>query len=267
MGRTARVIVLGNEKGGTGKSTTAMHLVVAMMRSGKRVATIDLDLRQGSLTRYVENRRMFAREFDGDLPLSTHFGIPQSTSYDRETAAVEEMGRLEEAIESVCFDHDAIVIDTPGSDTRLGRIGHSYADLLITPLNDSFVDLDVLAKVDPGTMRIAGPSHYAQMVWEQKMARAKRDGGSMDWLVMRNRLGHTDARNKRDVGRLIDELARRIGFRTAPGFGERVIFRELFHKGLTLLDMREVRAVSDMTLSHVAARQEVRALVEAVGLT
>ena len=134
-------------------------------------------------------------------------------------------------------DCDVIVIDTPGSDTGLSRIGHARADILITPLNDSFLDLDLLARLDREGKQIKGPSIYAEAVWEQRKRRALADGGSIDWVVMRNRLSSLDARNKRDIGRLLEQLAKRIGFRLAPGFSERVIFRELFPRGLTLLDL------------------------------
>src|SRR5690606_12213721 len=137
---------------------------------------------------------------------------------------------------------------------------------LITPLNDSFLDLDLLARLDASGKRIRGPSLYAEMVWDQRKQRALRDGGSIDWIVMRNRLSSLDARNKRQIGRLLDELARRIGFRQAPGFTERVIFRELFPRGLTLLDLRQAETGAAMSMSHIAARQEVRALLAAIGL-
>jgi chromosome partitioning protein len=158
------------------------------------------------------------------------------------------------------------VIDTPGADDALSRLAHSYADTVITPMNDSFVDFDLLAKVDPETYRILRPSFYSEMVWEQKKRRAMRDGGSIDWIVMRNRLASTEAKNKRAVGQVLDQLAKRIGFRVAPGFGDRVIFRELFLQGLTLLDLREPGLGRALNMSHVAARQEVRDLLGAVGI-
>jgi len=163
--------------------------------------------------------------------------------------------------------HDFVVIDTPGSDSHLSRVGHSYADTLITPLNDSFIDLDLLAKVDPETHKVLRPSSYAEMVWEQRKARALRDGGKIDWIVMRNRLASIGSRNTQAMEDVLAALSKRIGFRLAPGFGERVIFRELFLKGLTLLDLRSSDANMRLNMSHVAARQEVRALLTAIGLT
>jgi chromosome partitioning protein len=126
-------------------------------------------------------------------------------------------------------------------------------------LNDSLVDFDLLARVEGNDVR---PSKYAEMVWEQKKNRALRDGGSIDWIILRNRLSSINARNKGEMERLVQTLSKRIGVRTIDGFGERVIFRELFLQGLTLLDLRELGIVPN--LSHVAARQEVKALVEAI---
>lgn len=249
------VIVIGNEKGGSGKSTTAMHVMVGLMRTGRRVAAMDLDVRQGTLSRYLENRRRYADEKGITMPHPT-----QIKPGDADRA------RMEDGIAALAEDHEVLLIDTPGSDTTLSRLGHSFADTLITPMNDSFIDLDVLARVDPEKVAVERPSQYAEMVWQTKMARAGRQGGKgIDWIVMRNRLAHVDAHNKRLVGKLLDELAKRIGFRMVPGFGERVIYRELFHAGLTLMDLKEA-AAEQLSLSNVAARQEVRALIEALDL-
>lgn len=262
-GAGPRVVVLGNEKGGSGKSTSAMHLVVALLRLGYRVGVIDLDARQGTLSRYVENRAAFVRETGLPLPLPELRRVSRSDAASRDAAESEERARLDGALSELA-DRDFLVIDTPGSDSHLARLGHQAADVLITPLNDSFVDLDLLARIDPEGRRILGPSVYSQMVWEQRQQRARAGGRPVDWIVMRNRLSHLDARNKQKVGGLLNQLAKRIGFRLAPGFGERVIFRELFPKGLTLLDLRE--AGTDLTLSHLAARQEVFSLLAALGL-
>ncbi len=259
------VVVLGNEKGGSGKSTTTMHLIVALLHDGYKVGSIDLDARQGTLSRYVENRREFARAEGLKLPLPEHRAVLRSTLDSAAAGRDDEAVRLAAALAALA-DCDFVMIDTPGSDNSLSRLGHARADTLITPLNDSFLDLDLLARLDASGKRIKGPSLYAEMVWDQRKQRALNDGGSIDWIVMRNRLSSLDARNKRQIGRLLDELARRIGFRQAPGFTERVVFRELFPRGLTLLDLRQGEAGVALSMSHVAARQEVRALLAAIGL-
>jgi chromosome partitioning protein len=261
--RRPQIIVLGNEKGGSGKSTTAMHLIVALLRAGASVGSLDLDARQGTLTRYVENRRATAAELP--LPLPRHMAIEPSNVDSMAAAAREDQARIAEALAQFA-DCDFVVVDTPGSDTGLSRIGHARADTLVTPLNDSFLDLDLLARLDSEGKRIRGPSIYAEAVWEQRKRRALADGGSIDWIVMRNRLSSLDARNKRDIGRLLEQLSKRIGFRLAPGFSERVIFRELFPRGLTLLDLNTGEGGPTLNMSHVAARQEVRALLQAIGI-
>ena len=257
--------MLGNEKGGSGKSTAAMHLVIGLLRAGKTVGSIDIDSRQATLTRYLENRAILAEKKGVDLPLPTHRLIPRAKASDP-NAQADEAERFTSALDGLSRTCDVVVIDTPGSDDQLSRLAHSCADTLITPMNDSFVDFDLLAKVDPDTHKILRPSLYSEMVWEQKKRRAMRDGGSIDWIVMRNRLASTEAKNKRAVAGVLEALARRIGFRLAPGFGDRVIFRELFLSGLTLLDLRQPGVERNLSMSHITARQEVRALLAAVGL-
>ncbi len=260
-----QVIVLGNEKGGSGKSTTAMHVTVSLLKGGHTVGCIDLDARQGTLSRYVENRRAFAAESGLPLAVPEVRRVQHSERDGRAEAEAEEQAALADAL-SELSGCSAIVIDTPGSDNYLSRLGHAEADILITPLNDSFLDLALLARIDADGRRVLAPSVYSQMVWEQRQQRAGDGRPPIDWVVMRNRLSHIDARSKRDVGRLLQQLAKRIGFRLAPGLGERVIFRELFSKGLTLLDLREGGAGVPLNMSHLAARQEVRELFRAVGL-
>lgn len=261
MTKRAHVIVVGNEKGGTGKSTVSMHLIVSLLNRGLSVGSIDLDARQATLTRYVQNRQNRKDAALLGLLIPNHVAVPPTA--DREA----DERRLLETFGHLTALHDVVVIDTPGSDHYLSRLGHSFAQTLITPLNDSLVDLDVLARVEPETMRIVRPSHYAEMVWDTKKTRALRgEKAVVDWIVLRNRLAHLDARNKQVMEKLLVDLAKRIGFRTAPGLGERVIYRSLFLEGLTLLDLRHGIPGFDLNMSNVAARQELRALVESIGL-
>jgi chromosome partitioning protein len=262
--RSAHVIVLGNEKGGSGKSTTAMHLVVGLMRDGYRVGAIDLDARQGTLSGYLAARIDYAKRHKVSLPMPMGDAIHASTLDSRTEAEADERARLEAALARLHADCDIIIIDCPGADTYLSRLGHAQADTLITPINDSFVDFAMLARVDPDDHAVINPSIYSEMVWEARKRRFARDRGRIDWIVMRNRLGSTEMRNKRDVGTTLETLAKRIGFRTVKGFGERVIFRELYLQGLTLMDVREAGLSMQIGMSHIAARAEVRALISAI---
>lgn len=266
MDRRPHIIVFGNEKGGSGKSTTAMHIIMGLMDQGLRVACLDLDSRQRTLSRYIENRQDYARDKGLQLPMPALTTIESSEESLREAAEIDERSRFEGALEAFSSAYQAIVIDCPGRDSHLSRLAHTYADTLITPLNDSFVDLDLLARVDPETLEIEGPSLYAEMVWDSRKARAMRDRGSIDWIVLRNRVASLEARNTQNIRTTLTNLSRRIGFRFVTGFGERVIYKELFLKGLTLLDLcrgeEEGKVEEKLTMSQLAARQELRRLVE-----
>jgi len=265
-GRRGHVIVLGNEKGGSGKSTSAMHLIAGLMKSGFKVGCIDLDCRQRSISRYLENRRQLCDRTGLRLTFPRHEVIDPSTLDSREAAEREEEAAYDQALFELRSTCDFVVVDCPGSDVFLSRVGHRSADTLITPMNDSFVDFDLLGKVDSETNEVQGPSIYSEMVWEARKRKAMVEGTSIDWVVMRNRLSHLDAKNKRRVEQVLTNLAGRIGFRLAPGFGERVIFREMFPMGLTLLDIIDDNSGVPLSMSHIAARQEVRDLLSALRL-
>lgn len=259
--RDCRVIVVGNEKGGAGKSTVAMHLSVAMMRMGQRVGVVDLDVRQRTLTRYLENRLRWMQSTSSKLPMPEIIRVDASTERDLDTAEREETARLMGAVERLQAVCDYIIIDAPGGDTFLSRLAHTIADTLITPLNDSFVDFDLLGDVNPQTLEVIRPSFYSEMVWNCRKKKAQTSRKPIDWVVMRNRVSPLEARNKQKVGEALNNLSKRIGFRLAPGLSERVIYRELFPAGLTLLDLTERGSNVAFTMSHVAARQELRDLV------
>ncbi len=263
--RRGHIIVIGNEKGGSGKTTTTLHLMVALLRLGFKVGSIDIDARQRSLTRYLENRKATIAKEGVSLPMPQHVVVNKSPYLTQHEVEADERDRFTRALAKLLIPCDFVIIDAPGNDTYLSRLAHSFADTVLTPINDSFVDLDVLATVDGNTLEVLKPSIYSEMLWEQKMLRVKRDGGSIDWIVMRNRLSNIDARNKRMITQVMESLAKRIGFRQAPGFSERVIFREMFLLGLTVLDVTETTATSSsLSMSHLAARQEVRELLKAL---
>ena len=255
----AHIIVVGNEKGGSGKSTTCMHVATALARMGHRVAALDLDLRQRTFGRYLENRRSYLQQAGLSLPTPDYHALPAAIS------EASQDQRLAGAVEPLMTRTDFIVIDCPGSHTRLSQVAHTMADTLITPMNDSFVDFDLLARVDPATGKITGPSIYAEMVWSARQLRAQAGLKPIDWVVVRNRLGAQAMHNKRKIGAALDDLSRRIGFRVLAGLSDRVIYRELFPRGLTLLDLKDT-GVDQLNLSNVAARQELRDLIAGLRL-
>jgi len=263
----AHVIVCGNEKGGSGKSTTAMHIAVALLRAGHTVATVDLDGRQLSLTRYIENRRRWARNKRVPLPMPRHFHVPPAQKETLTEAEGDEFRQLTEGLAEIEDSHDFVVIDTPGSDTFLSRLAHRIADTLVTPMNDSFIDFDVLARIDPISNEIIEHSQYASSVRDARRERRQTDNVILDWIVVRNRMATITSRNERKIDQCLRMLSMQLGFRVADGIAERVVFREFFPIGLTALDDFEEHVLgAKPTLSHLAARQEIRQLISALKL-
>ena len=261
-----RVIVVGNEKGGAGKSTIAMHLACALLQAGAKVATVDLDLRQQSLGRFFSNRRAWTEANGADLPMPRETWVGGDAASLAKAKPDELAPLVGDAVGAARAEAEFVIIDTPGSDTPVSRAAHAKADQIVTPLNDSFVDFDMLGQVDPVTLDLTKPSLYAEAVWEARKLRMVYDRASVDWLVLRNRLASVEARNRKRLDERIEALSRRVGFRVGPGLRDRVIYRELFPFGLTVADLSStVRPVS-VSLSHVAARQEMRAILTALGL-
>jgi chromosome partitioning protein len=265
--RSAHVIVVGNEKGGSGKSTVAMHIAIALIKSGQRVATIDLDTRQKTFSHYVENRRTWAEHVARDLGLPDHFCLDEKVNYLTAEDQVVGCKALTEMVDTLAHTHSVIVIDTPGHDSYLMQLAHSMADTLVTPLNDSFVDVDVLGTVNPETFSVTGTSHYSQMVEEARRQRHTLGHVTTDWIVLRNRLSTLGSRNKRLVGEGLQELSQRLNFRCSEGLAERVIFREFYPRGLTAVDdLDELTLGTRPTMSHVSARLEMQTLLSTIML-
>lgn len=263
MTSPAHVIVIGNEKGGSGKSTTAMHVFVALARAGFHVGAIDLDTRQKSFFRYLENRRRTKESKgynDRQVPMPVMREVQLSDNIDRDMAEQEELERFTSAVQEMYTSCDFIIIDCPGTDSYLSRLGHAAADKIITPMNDSFIDFDLLAHYDPETDEVLGPSLYADMVWECRKLREDSQLPPLDWVVMRNRFNPSLDRAKFSVTGPLKKLSQRIGFRVAAGFAERMIYRDLFLAGLTVLDV-DNPADDAGREAYTSARREIGELV------
>lgn len=255
-----QIITIGNEKGGAGKSTISVHLAIAGLKAKKKVAVIDLDIRQQTFGRFLENRKAWCAAKNIDLHFPNIFTLSEISNEAQESDETKTL------IESAAQDHDLVIIDTPGANTAPSRVAHGLADVIITPMNDSFVDFDLLAKLDPVTGEISELNFYAHQIWEARKQKAMQHKKHLEWFVLRNRMSAIDARNKRKVGDALDNLSRRIGFKVIPGLSERVTFRELFPMGLTLIDLEVANIGIPLAISHVAARQELRDLVGALGI-
>ncbi|GAA3786260.1 division plane positioning ATPase MipZ [Qipengyuania pelagi] len=252
----AHRIVFANEKGGTGKSTTAVHVAVALSYMGKKVAALDLDPRQRTMDRYIENREAIQEKRGIELPSP----VCEVFRHKTEQALALAMERMD-------ANADFILIDTPGRDDPLARAAAEQADTLVTPMNDSFVDFDLIGQVDAETFKVKKLSFYAELIWEARLKRSRmgmeQQRRELDWVVVRNRIGYTEARNMARLEKALAEMSKRVGFRIAKGLSERVIYRELFPSGLTLLDKGHL---GDLGTSHLVARQELRGLIASLRL-
>ena len=246
------VIVFANEKGGTGKSTTAVHVAIALAARGARVACLDLDHRQRTVGRYLDNRASTIKRTGADLPMPVHA-----------THTAQTDDAFEETWSRLINGADYLIVDTPGRDDPFARAAAALSDTLVTPMNDSFVDFDLRGQGDPAPSTGTRPAFYAELSGDARKRRARADGATIDWVVLRNRLQHIEARNMRRVQDALGQLAKRVGFRLIPGLGERVIYRELFPAGLTMIDAKQF---GQMGLGHVAARQELREMMAALAL-
>ena len=263
----ASVIVIGNEKGGAGKSTIAIHTATALLHADAKVAVLDLDLRQQSTSHFFAHRRAWLSANGCTAPLPIEHPLSANDTALAKATDEEALARFEEAFAHASQEADFVLIDTPGSDTAISRAAHGLADLIVTPMNDSFVDFDMLGIVDPVTLELTRHSLYSETVWNSRKARALKDRKQIDWVVLRNRLAPTEARNRKRLDERVETLSRKVGFRIGPGLRDRVIYRELFPFGLTVADLSPTIRPVAMSLQHVAARQELRALMTALGLS
>ncbi|MEM9300679.1 MAG: division plane positioning ATPase MipZ [Pseudomonadota bacterium] len=260
------IIVFGNEKGGTGKSTLAMHVAVCLLERGSEVAVIDLDSRQRTVSRFLENRSRSNERYGRVLREPRNVTIARSKAADRKTQQAEEQGAMQQALDDYRGEVDFLIIDCPGAHTWLSQLAHALADTLVTPMNDSFIDLDLLGQVNPETWEVERLSHYAEMVWESRKFRSAGEQAPTDWVVTRNRLASLDSHNNQRVNAALTALRKRIMFRYVPGLSERVIYKELFPRGLTMMDVTRIPDFGKLSMAQVTARNEVRSLVAALQL-
>jgi chromosome partitioning protein len=265
--RSAHVIVVGNEKGGTGKSTLSIHLTVALLKAGFRVATIDLDTRQQTLTRFLENRRSWARTAPWEVELPFHHALQRGSSNNVRDNETVEFGAFAEAIAQVEHSYEFVVIDTPASDSYLMRLAHSLADTLVSPVNDSYIDVDVFSRVHHDKARRGAVAHYADLVIEARRRRHLVDQGIIDWVLVRNRIASLQSKNAKQISITLGKMAHELKFRPAEGLHDRVIFRELFPIGLTALDpIEEAMRTGNLSVSQQAARREIADLLSTLSL-
>jgi chromosome partitioning protein len=236
-----------------------------MLYRGKRVAVIDADLRQQTLSRFLANRRSWLPAAGVEAPVPLEYKLHEDPGTLAHGDPAEAVARFESAVGMAMGDADLVVIDTPGSDTAVSRCAHLQADLVVTPMNDSFVDFDVLGQLDPVTLRLLRPSLYTQVVLEARETR-EYHSRRLDWVVLRNRMAATDGRNRERLTQGLETLADEVGFRMGPSLRERVTYREMFPFGLTIADLAPGLRPGGVSAPRLAAREELRDLLVALKL-
>ncbi|WP_236699398.1 division plane positioning ATPase MipZ [Pelagerythrobacter marensis] len=241
-----KVITFANEKGGVGKSTLALHCAVSLAHSGFRVVAIDLDARQATLDQSLCFREGTARVLGVDLPM------PRHAILHRPAAA-----QLQQEINRLDATPDFVVLDAPGADSPIFRRAVAAAETLVTPINASFADLQVLGRTDPVSGRPGAAACFGRTVAALRNARRDLGLAPIDWLVAKNRVRMSERRQIDRVDAALSGLAKQQNFRIGHGLSERVAFRELFQFGLTHLDLR---LLPDMVRASKATLAEIERL-------
>jgi len=251
-GQRGHIIVFANEKGGVGKSTSAFHTCIALCNAGEKVAALDVDLRQLTLHRALWARQESEREYGVRLPGPEQIMLVQQNENE-----------LEEKLRMARIHHDFIVIDVGGHDSPIARRAIFMADTIVTPVNDSFIDLDMLGRINPRTGEFQTLGNFARLVEHLKEPGLAIRPKPLDWVVMQNRSRNFATKNERKVLDALQQIAPVAGFRIIPGLRERVTYRELFPMGLTLFDLE---AIPDLGKLQPTAREEIWAMLRALKL-
>lgn len=235
----AQIIVFANEKGGVGKSTLAFHTAIFLARAGQKVLAIDLDRRQRSLERALENREATCRSLGIDLPSPQHLALGHPSG----AMLMQEIARAGHNCQTV-------IIDVPGHDSPIARRAIAMADKLVTPVNPNFIDLDSVAQFNPATRKFNRLGKFAEMVSQLQSERHERGLSKTDWMIVKNRVRRNERVQLERFNQAIDQLPAHINARLTCGLPERVAFRELFLFGLTYADCGDLPEVGAFKMQN-----------------
>tara|TARA_B100000678_G_scaffold285297_1_gene288221 strand:+ start:1776 stop:2753 length:978 start_codon:yes stop_codon:yes gene_type:complete len=247
------IITFANEKGGVGKSTLAFHVAIALAHAGAKVVAIDLDRRQRTLERGLTYRGGTAGNLGIALP------SPQFAVLDQPSTAA-----LYQTINRLGPDADFVILDAAGADSPIFRRVVALADTLVTPVNASFLDLELLGRVNPVSGLPERSGCFGETVSTLREERLAHEMGRIEWIVVKNRVRSAEKRHMSRIDRALERLAINQDFRIGQGLNERLAFRELFQFGLTHLDLA---LIPDMIKSQVSSCNEIENLVADLGLS
>ena len=235
----ARVVVLANQKGGVGKTTTAINLSASLAMMEKMVLLIDFDPQGHSTTglgfpkpdqragSYALMKGAPARA----LILSTEVPMLQMIPAGKDLAQLEfelfempELQVLHKALDAVRDDYDFILIDPPPSLGMITLNALTAADEVIVPMPCEFFAMDGLAELTETIRRVqAGPN-----------PRLKLGGILLTMAEERTNLGAAVANEVRQAfpGKVFETfIPRNIRLAEAPSHGKPVAFYDIKSKG------------------------------------
>lgn len=155
-----KIIAVVNQKGGVGKTTTAVNLTAALTDAGKRVLLCDFDPQANATSGLgIDKRRIRHSVYDAiinDTPpeqviVQTHFGDVLPATADLAGAAVELITMpepnfcLRKVLQSVADRYDAILIDCPPSLEMLTVNSLAAADSILVPVQCEYYALEGLS--------------------------------------------------------------------------------------------------------------------------
>lgn len=236
----APIILFANEKGGVGKTTLVFNTAIDLCNRGYRVLAIDLDFRQRSLARAIENRMASNRCLGLDLPVPKVCVLQQPSG----PMLVQELNRLGS-------DRDVILIDAPGHDSPVARRAMALAQTIVTPINPSFFDLDVLGHFDPVSLKFRKPGPFAQAILDIRAEQMRRNLLPARWIIAKNRIRGAERSHNKRIEPMLAQLSDQLGLTIAEGLTERVAYRSLLQYGFTISDIKRVPQLAHMQIRNV----------------
>jgi chromosome partitioning protein len=127
------ISIIGCNKGGAGKTTTATNIAVALARQGKDVVVVDADP-QRSFAKWSSDREQQEQE-------------PYIT-------LIEKKDNIALALQSLNEKYEHVIVDVAGKNSRELITGATVADLIIAPHQSSQLDLDTLSELEEQLTRV-----------------------------------------------------------------------------------------------------------------
>jgi chromosome partitioning protein len=202
------IILIGSNKGGSGKTTVACNLAVAFARDGKDVCIVDAD-KQGSAANWVTEREAGSRE-------------PAIT-------VVQKYDNISKTLESLAEKYEIVIVDVAGRNSREMITAAGVANILICPSQCSQLDLDTLGELQQQLVRIRDLNEGLQVYIYQTMA-------TTNVKVME--------RERNDFEAYLSEYPDLVALKSIGRY--RKIYRDVFADGISVLEADNAAAAEEI---------------------